>query len=75
MLFITASAQPTPALTETAPAGQLREHAPHSMHESLSVACAFPFDISNTPLGHTVAHMAHPEHASASSCKVTTSFR
>jgi len=32
--LITAAAQPTPACTEMAAAGQLRAHAPHSIHAS-----------------------------------------
>ena len=75
ILLITAVAQPTPVRTERAPDGQLRAHAPHSMQESLSDICACPLEISNTPLGHTIAHMAQPEHASGLSFKVTTSLR
>jgi hypothetical protein len=74
MLLITAVAQPTPARTETAPAGQLSAHAPHSIQASLSATLALLCDISKTARGQTVAHMAHPVHASPSSCRVTTSL-
>jgi len=41
--FNTAAAHPTPGVTSIAPNAQLRAQAPHSMHLSRSIICAFPF--------------------------------
>jgi len=61
---INAAAQPTPALTEIAPAGQFRAHAPHSIQKFLSVTTAF-FSIStNTPCGQTSQQRPQPVHLS-----------
>jgi len=59
-----AAAQPTPALTESAPKSQFLAQAPHSMHRLLSVIVARLSRISNTPRGHTSTHLPHPTHLS-----------
>jgi hypothetical protein len=51
--FITAAAQPTPALTSMASVGQLREQAPHSMHESRLSIRTLPFSLASTACGQT----------------------
>jgi len=48
-----AAAQPTPALTFIAFAGQFIAQAPHSMQESLSTISALPLSMTNTPCGQT----------------------
>lgn len=48
-LFMTADAQPTPALTWIALVGQFRAHAPHSMHRSFSTIQAVSSFMANTP--------------------------
>jgi len=63
--YIIADAQPTPALTVIAFAGQFFAQAPHSIHKSLSVICTFFATISNTPCGQTSAQRPQPTHLSA----------
>jgi len=46
--FITAAAQPTPALTVTAASGQFLAHAPHSMQASRLSITAWPFSKEKT---------------------------
>jgi len=48
-LVIIATAQPVPALTPIASAGQFIAHAPHSIQESMSSISAFFSTMSNTP--------------------------
>jgi hypothetical protein len=73
--FITAIAQPTPALTESAPVGQFFAHAPHSMHESRAEISTWPLLLARTACGHTCKHVPQPEHLASSSCKVATFFK
>jgi hypothetical protein len=68
----TAAAQPTPAETVTAPAGQLVIHAPHSMQASGSVTRTRPSHFPNTPWGHTSMHTPHPPHFFESKRRVVT---
>ena len=75
MELITALAQPTPACTEIAPNGQLRLHAPHSMHASRFWIITCLLFILNTSCGHTSKHIPQPVHLFSSSCRVTTSLR
>jgi hypothetical protein len=71
--MIIPAAHPTPAVTETALAGQLRSHAPHSMQASRSVMRAFLSSIEKTACGQTSVHLPHPMHFSGSFRSVTTS--
>ena len=71
----TAYAQPTPFLTVIAETGQFIEHAPHSMHRSISLMRALLSLIVKTAWGHTVPHMPHPMHLSLSSFNAATPFR
>ena len=58
--LITAAAHPTPVSTDTAPTGQLRLHAPHSMQASrFRIRTRFSA-ISSTPWGQTSRHMPQP---------------
>ena len=73
--FITAAAHPTPASTVTAPVGQFRAHAPHSIHASrLRIRACFAFML-NTSCGHTIRQTPQPIHFSSSNASVTTSFK
>jgi hypothetical protein len=70
-----AAAHPTPALTFIAPTAQLRMHAPHSMHASLTAIDAFPPASANTAWGQTSMHRPHPVQASAENVSVSPFFR
>ena len=73
--MIIAAAQPTPAFTLIAPAGQFNAHAPHSMHKSFPKIRALRPSISNTRCGHTSAHLPHPAHFSSANFNVATFFK
>ncbi len=73
--WMTACAQPTPAATEIASVGQLREHAPHSMQASRSATLALSSRSSNTAWGHTSRHRPHPVHLPASMATLETPFK
>jgi hypothetical protein len=73
--LITAAAHPTPASTDTAPKGQLRLQAPHSMQASRFLIRTRFSSIAITSWGQTSKHMPQPVHLSVSTLKVTTSFR
>ena len=70
---ITAAAQPTPALTEIAPAGQFMAQAPHSMQNSFRNASAFLSCNRKTLCGQTSTHIPHPVHLSTERFKVSPS--
>jgi hypothetical protein len=72
MALMRAVAQPTPLSTFMAEQAQFSEHAPHSMHLSLSVITALPSWISNTPRGQTSAHIPQPAQLSGNNSRVTT---
>jgi hypothetical protein len=72
---MTAAAQPTPASTVIALAGQFVAHAPHSMHKSLSTIRAFLSATLKTPCGHTSSHLPHPTHFSSAKESETTFSR
>ena len=71
-LIIIAAAQPVPALTSIADAGQFIAQAPHSMQKSLSQIRALLSLISKTPCGHTSPQRPQPSHFSASKVRVVT---
>jgi hypothetical protein len=73
--LMTAAAQPTPARTEIASAGQFCAQAPHSMQASLVAMTAMSLERSKTPWGHTIMQRPHPVHLSGSSLKLATFFR
>lgn len=70
--FIIYEAQPTPGVSESAPGGQLRAQAPHSIHPSGSTISALSPRSSKTSCGQTSVHDPQPTHLFASSLKVLT---
>jgi hypothetical protein len=70
-----AAAQPTPALTVIAAAGQFKEQAPHSMQVPRRTIRALPETMSNTACGQTSTQAPQPIQASGSSAKVSPFFR
>jgi len=70
-----AAAQPTPAVTASAPAGQFFAHAPHSMHEARLAISAFPPIILKTACGQTSTHAPQPTHRHASRARVSPFFK
>ena len=73
--MITAKAQPVPASTLIAEAGQFLAQAPHSIQLFLSAITAFMFSMAKTPWGHTSVHFPHPVHFPGERFSVTTFFR
>jgi len=67
-----ASAQPAPAFTSMAFAGQFKAQAPHSMHKSFCAMRTFSLCGSNTPWGQTSMHLPHPIHFSSAKESVAT---
>jgi hypothetical protein len=73
--LIIPAAQPTPELTVIACTGQFNAQAPHSMHESLLIMCAFFSESTKTSCGQTFMHIPHPLHVDSHKSSVTTSGR
>lgn len=73
--LIIPDAQPTPASTRIALAGQFTAQAPHSMQLSRAATFAFEPSIRNTWCGQTSTHMPQPTHFSLTNSRVATLAR